>query len=143
MNLKEIKAAINTLLKSKIGVEVIAYRVEEDIPRPSLKVFFSDVKSSSGMGGTAEKNVIVRIYYYPEDPNDCDIEILEVSEKLSDLFSSYIKVGNEVLKFLEYDSDHSNDMIQASFEVEYSTQIIEELDYPMMDNIYMNMEEGE
>ncbi|MCH4891182.1 hypothetical protein EZV73_26625 [Acidaminobacter sp. JC074] len=143
MNLKEIKAAINTLLIAKIDAEVIAYRVEEDIPRPSLKVFFSDIKSSPGMGGTAEKNVIVRIYYYPTNPDDCDIEILEVSEKLSDLFSSYTKVGEEVLTFLEYDSDHSNDMIQASFEVEYSTQVIEDPDYPMMDNIDMDMKEGE
>lgn len=143
MNLKEIKVAINTLLEKNIQAEVIAYRVEEDIPRPSLKVFFSDIKSSPGMCGTAEKNVIVRIYYYPTDPDDCDIEILEVRDKLSDLFSSYTKIGEEVLKFNEYEDDAMVDMIQASFEVNYSSTSSEETVYPNMDIIEFELKVGE
>ena len=143
MNLKNIKVAINTLIENNFIAEVIAYRVEEDIPRPSFKVFFSDLKSEPGMNGTTDKSVITRIYYYPKDPDDCDIELLEIREKLSDLFSRYTQIGDEVLKFIDYEDDSTNDLLQASFEIEYSTQISEDPDYPVMDNIYMDMKEGE
>lgn len=143
MTLKDVKVIINSVINNSFEAEVIAYRIEKEIPRPAFKVFFSDLRSAPGMNNTIEKNVIVRIYYYPADPEDCDIELLEIRDKLSDLFSSYAKVGDDVLKFNGYEDDVSNDLIQASFEVLLSSQQNEETVYPNMDNLEFELKEGE
>jgi len=143
MQLKNVKAAINTVINNSFKSEVIAYRIEKNIPRPSFKVFFGDIRSSAGMNNIVEKNVITRIYYYPSDPDDCETELLEIRDKLSDLFSSYTKIGEEVLRFNEYEDDAMVDMIQASFEINFSSTSSEETVYPNMDNLEFELREGE
>ena len=142
MQLKDVKKAINGVLDNAFDAEVIAYRIEEDIPRPSFKVHLSDLKSTPGRSNTVDKNVIARLYYFCKDPEDCDIEQMEVQDKLSDLFSNFVEIGEEVIRFNDYESDIVSSTVQVSFLVEYSSLLSEETEYPDMDNLVLEMEEG-
>lgn len=142
MQLKDVKKSINSVLDNAFDAEVIAYRIEEDIPRPSFKVHLSDLRSTPGRSNTVDKNVIVRLYYFCTDPEDCDIEQMEIRDKLSNLFSSIVEVGEEVIRFKDYEDDVTGGTVQVSFEVEYSSLISKEAEYPNMDNLVLEMEEG-
>lgn len=143
MQLKDVKIAINSVINITFDAKIIAYRVEENIPRPSFKVFLSDLSSVGGMNNTVEKNVITRIYYYPKNPDDCELELLEIRDKLSDLFSNFTQVGEDVIKFNNYEDDCLNDMIQASFEVNFVSTQENETEYPDMDIIEFELKVGE
>ena len=127
---KDIKKAINTLLKSKFKIEINSNDVKEGFNRPSFFVSFDDVKRSSSQE-QVEKSFTIRIYYFPTDRLDYSLELLDIQEKLENIFDLKLKVIDRKLNINESNSIVTDGVLEFSFDIEfqYGKEISLDSDY--------------
>lgn len=117
--MKEIKKAINTRLMDKfIGIEINSNDVREGFKRPS---FFVGLEGkSSGGQGHVEKEIDVQLYYFPTDPYDYSIELLNVQETLQTLFDLKLRVADRYINITDTNAVVTDGVLSLSFSLEFT-----------------------
>lgn len=102
----DIKIAINTLLEKHFPkAPVISQDIEKGFQRPSMSVYFEDVKIES-LGSQIETGFDVFIYYFPElHNNDASVDLLDMQFQLPAAIGSHIVVADRALHVNEPVSD--------------------------------------
>lgn len=115
---KQIKKAINDLLISNFKIPVNSQDVEEGFIRPSFFVEFSNL-TRYGLESQIHKSVGIRIYFFPTTLKNSSLEILEVQEKLGEVFDTKLKVEDRFFNILETSSEVVDKTLQFEFEFEF------------------------
>ena len=80
----EIHRAIVKKLEENTGVEALS--VDEGITRPSFFISLDNIKARDFMREALDREITVRIYYFPSTIDNNKIELLNMQDKLSELF---------------------------------------------------------
>lgn len=80
----EISRAIVERLENNTNIEILS--VDEGITRPSFFVLFDNVKASDFMRETLDREITVRIYYFSSTVDNNEIELLNMQDKLNEIF---------------------------------------------------------
>ena len=115
---KKIKTTINTTLLSNFDIDVSSKSANEGFTRPSFKVELDNVRRE-GYLTQVEKSCTVRIFYFPADENDNTIELLDVQEKLGDLFDLKFTVEDRHLGINEPNFDEIDGVLQFEFDLQF------------------------
>lgn len=114
---KDIRFAINQRLKTT-GVPVNSRDVSEGYKRPSFFVQLNNV-GRSGDENQVHKSMTVQIYYFPTDRYEYAIEVLEMQEKLEELFDLKLPVKDRLFNVDEYNSFVNDGVLNAMFDMEF------------------------
>ncbi|WP_353096232.1 DUF6838 family protein [Tissierella praeacuta] len=80
----EISKAIVEMLENNTNIEVLS--VDEGITRPSFFMSFDNVKATDFMREALDREITVRIYYYSSTIDNNEIELLNMQDKLNEIF---------------------------------------------------------
>lgn len=89
----EIHSAIVKKLEENTRVEVLS--VDEGITRPSFFISLDNIKASDFMREALDREITVRIYYFSTTVDNNKIELLNMQDKLNEVFleDNLIKVN--------------------------------------------------
>lgn len=115
INLKDIKASINSILKSNFNIPVKSQDIEKGFERPSFTVYFDNVKIET-LHSQIETSLTVRIYYFTEiESVNGSIEILEMQYQLPILFGNNLKVKDRAIHISDVDSSVVDGVLMFEF----------------------------
>lgn len=115
---KDIKKSINDKLINEFGYEINSNDVKEGFSRPSFFVDFDNINRSS----TEEqvmRSLTVRIYFFPSDRYNYSLEVLDVSERLENLFELKLSVLDRKFTVSEVNSDVTDGVLNFNFSFRY------------------------
>ncbi len=115
---KKIKTTINKKLQSNFDMDVSSKAANEGFTRPSFKVELDNVKREGHLT-QVERACTVRIFYFPKDENDNAIELLDVQEKLGDLFDLKFSIEDRHLDINEPNFDEIDGVLQFEFDLQF------------------------
>ncbi|AJK89646.1 MULTISPECIES: phage tail terminator family protein [Lysinibacillus] len=114
---KQIKTTINKKLQTNFDMDVSSKAANEGFTRPSFKVELDNVKREGHLT-QVEKACTVRIFYFPKDENN-SIELLDVQEKLGDLFDLKFSIEDRHLDINEPNFDEIDGVLQFEFDLQF------------------------
>lgn len=139
ITLKDIKIAINNLISANFTAEVTSRDIKEGFKRPSFFVELDNVKRSPAGEEQIERKLTVRIYYFPSSRYQYNVEILEVLEKLEEVFDTKLKVQDRYFNIDEVESIVIDGILQFYFDIQYE-EGREVPDVELMENLYIKEE---
>ena len=136
---KDIKIAINTRLKT-LGIEITSRDVTEGFKRPS---FFVQLDNSvrSADENQVYKSMTVEIYYFPSDRYEYSVEVLDIQERLENLFDLKLPIKDRLINIDEANTIITDGVLNFSFELafydgreqnkydQYPSELMFELDF--------------
>ncbi|RKD26686.1 hypothetical protein BEP19_15880 [Ammoniphilus oxalaticus] len=117
ITLRDIRIAINRQL-AKTGIEINSGDIEEGFKRPSFFVQLDNV-NRSGDESQVQRSLTVRIYYFPKDRYEYAIEVLDMQEKLEDIFDLKLRIKDRYINVDEYISLVNDGVLNVSFDIEF------------------------
>lgn len=115
INLKDIKASINSILKSNFKIPVKSQDIEKGFERPSFTVYFDNVKIET-LHSQIETSLTVRIYYFTEvESVNGSVEILDMQYQLPILFGNNLKVKDRAIHISDVDSSVVDGVLMFEF----------------------------
>ncbi|TCO69503.1 phage tail terminator family protein [Marinisporobacter balticus] len=139
ITLKDIKIAINSLISANFTAEINSRDIEEGFKRPSFFVEFDNSKRSPTGEEQINRKLTVRTYFFPSNRYKHSIEILEIQEKLEEVFDIKLKVLDRYFNIDEVETVVSDGVLQFYFDIQYE----EGRDIPdadLMENLYIKEE---
>ena len=132
---KDIKKAVNTLLKNEFGYEINSNDVKEGFLRPSFFVEFDNVNRSATEEQTM-RNLTISIYFFPTDRINYSLEVLDVTDRLENLFDLKLVVLDRKFNIDEVTSNVTDGVLVFEFDIQYEegkvlpdAELMQELDY--------------
>lgn len=132
---KDIKLAINNLLISKFSYEINSKDISEGFSRPSFFVEFDNVVRSANSEQVLKSFTII-IYFFPSNRHNYSIEILEVQDKLEELFDLKLEVLDRKFNIDEARSTISDGVLNFEFDIQFEegkvvedAELMQELEY--------------
>lgn len=119
--LKQIKAAINLSILDHFEVPIQSRDVKKGFPRPSFFVQFDNIERDTGQY-ISQRSMTVRIYFYPTDRYEYSTEVLEVTEKLENVFNLNFAVGDRVITIQDTRSQVIDKILEFEFDFRYSVE---------------------
>jgi hypothetical protein len=137
----EIIKAINVKIISQFSnITFQSMDEQEGLIRPSFRTNLDDIKVSNFMDVAKDREITVRIYYFPKDKNKYRIELLSMQDTLENLFlvdNTIITDSGFVLEIYECEFDVVDGVLHFYFELMISEDFnrvdtgdnMEDLDY--------------
>lgn len=116
---KDIKIAVNALLTKELGIEINSNDVKEGFTRPSFFVSFDNQNRSSTVS-QIEKSLTIRINYFPSNRYEYSIELMDIQERLENLFDLKLAVKDRFFNIIEATSTETDGVLDFSFDIEFS-----------------------
>ncbi|WP_333860799.1 phage tail terminator family protein [Clostridium sp.] len=143
VTIKDVINAINKLLETNFTVKIANKNIREKIIRPSFYVDLEQNDSIQLNSICKQNNLTVRIYYFPTDPNNNRIELLDVQEKLNNLFLKGLSVTEDFYIYLVTDNPLEfvvvDGVLQLKLELYYLQEIEDTSEYEMMEELCVNI----
>ncbi|MBZ9635500.1 DUF6838 family protein [Clostridium sp. FP1] len=144
----DIITAINKKLITKFpSIKLMSESdVTEKIVRPSFFVSLDNLKTNKFCDSALDKNITIRIYYYPKDDKKNKIENLNMIDSLNEIFieDNIIKINEDfnIEIFDEVEADVIDKIVHYYFNVFTSEEIItNEDDIEMMEELEINIKQ--
>ncbi|NBI30716.1 phage tail terminator family protein [Chengkuizengella marina] len=135
MSLEDINIAINDNLIAEFEYDINSKDVKEGFSRPSFFVSFDNVSRSSSEY-YRERALTVRIYFFPKSRYEYSLEILDVQERLENLFDLKLNVVDRKLNIHEVRSEVTDGVLSFHFDLQYleskeveESEMMQELEY--------------
>lgn len=119
MTIKDIDTAISKMLSDKTKITIQSTDIREGFTRPSFYVTFPSTKKSPFNEYLYERNLSCKIYYFPKSKDDYSLELMEMQEKLENMFYLKLNVLDRKLNITEVDSYSSDGELQFDFDLNY------------------------
>jgi hypothetical protein len=124
VTLKDIAKAINLNIINGFSiteynnVEIESSNIKKGFKRPCFYVEFDNLKKGNFNSTVADRNLTVRIHYFPTDRIKNKLELLEVQEVLENIFLKPLIVGvNFVITINELNSKVADGVLNTSFDL--------------------------
>ncbi|WP_427340647.1 phage tail terminator family protein [Caloranaerobacter sp. DY30410] len=139
ITLKDLKIAINSLISSNFTAEVTSRDIREGFKRPSFFVELDNIKKSPAGEDQINRELTVRIYYFPSSRYQYNVEILEVQEKLEEVFDTKLKVQDRYFNIDEVESIVTDGVLQFYFDIRYEEgrEVSDAELAELMENLYI------
>lgn len=119
LTFKAIKKAINNKLIAKFPtIKITSKDVEEGFQRPSFFVQFDNVNRESYRYYSI-RSMTIRIYFFPSDLYNYSLEVLDVQQKLEELFDLTISVEDRVITISNTSSLMVDKVLEFDINIEY------------------------
>ena len=145
MTLKQIKKGIVTRIKLGLtgtnysSTEIISRDIEEGIKRPAIFIAFDNINKSVINASIFNRKFTARIYYFPKDKNKNSLELLDVSDILSNIFLLPFDVSDGFfIDSEEIEIEFVDGTLQISFDVETYEEIAITDNSELMEEIEIN-----
>jgi hypothetical protein len=115
---KDIKSAVVKMLDSEFGIEIQSTDVSEGFQRPSFFVSFDNLSKSSTLDHV-ERSLTIRINYFPSDRYDYALEILDITDKLENVFDLKLPVLDRQINIVEVQSVVTDGVLEFSFDITF------------------------
>lgn len=142
MELKTIVKTVNNMLKVKFpDIHRQSTDIQEGFSRPSFFVATDSNKSGQQNDRITNKKVGIRIYYFPSNEHNCQVELLEMQDSLDELFSDGFMIQeNTDNTYINLDEDGidyntTDGILQALFYVNYENESDPEADFDYMEEL--------
>ena len=132
----EIHSAIVKKLEENTGVEVLS--VDEGITRPSFFISLDNIKASDFMREALDREITVRIYYFPSTIDNNKIELLNMQDKLNEIFleDNLIKVNEDMnIEVDELEFNIIDKVLHCYFDIRLSEDYSRVDDTPAMEEL--------
>jgi len=146
VKLKIIVKTVNLILKSKFpNIDRQSTDIQEGFSRPSFFVTTDSNKSGQQNDRITNKKVGIRIYYFPSNEHNCQVELLEMQDSLDELFSDGFMIqdgsDNTYINLDEDGIDYNitDGVLQALFYVNYMNESDPDADYDYMEELNLNL----
>lgn len=98
-----LASLIKRIKEAKKGAKVINGDVSKGIERPSFKIKIDRIDLENFMNKFQERSLKVKIYYFPEDPDKSQMELLTTMDELSKGFveNRYVQLEDGLIIELE------------------------------------------
>lgn len=120
VKITELKKAINDVLKVALPtIPLYAGDITEGFDRPSLFTKFEQMYRTDYKDGF-KREITVIVYYFPENRNNYELEVLKVQEKLENAFRLSVIVKDRVVHIVDdVGSEVIDGVLQMVFDLEY------------------------
>jgi hypothetical protein len=115
---KDIKLAVNEKLISDFDYEIQSTDIKEGFKRPSFFVEFDNMNHSSTLT-QVQRSLTITIYFFPSDRTSYSLEILDVQERLENLFDLKLSVLDRKFNVPETNSEVTDGVLIFSFDIQY------------------------
>lgn len=141
ITIKDVLLVINTILNANFpNIEIQATDIEEGFNRPSFFVEVENNNTSNLMTNYKDKNLSIRIYYFPSNRETYQIEIIEVEEKLEELFCQKIKINEDFyIAIDETESETIDRVLQFVFDLNYVQELEDTDESELIDTLDINI----
>lgn len=116
---KDIKMSVNSLLTRHFDIEINSNDVQEGFIRPSFFVSLDNPTRSSLMS-QIERSLTIRIYYFPSDRYNYSVELMDIQERLENLFDLKLSVKDRKFNIVDVVSNVTDGVLNLSFDIEFS-----------------------
>lgn len=133
----EIHSAIVEKLDST-GIDTTSKDVSEGFDRPSFFISLDNIKASDFMREALDREITVRIYYFPSTIDNNRIELLNMQDKLSELFleDNLIKVNEYMnIEVDELEFNVIDKVLHCYFDIRLSQDYNRTDDRPYMEEL--------
>jgi hypothetical protein len=144
VGIKDVIKAINTQLNIDFPtVTISSTDIKEKIIRPSFYVDLEQNDSIQFNSMCQENTLTVRVYYFPTDPNNSRIDLLDTQEKLNNIFLKGLRVNDDF--YIYFTSDNKPEFVtvggvlQLKLELYYLQQIADTNTYEMLEELNTNI----
>lgn len=114
---KDIRLAVNRKLKTT-GIEINSEDVSEGFNRPSFFVEFLN-NNRSGDENQVHKALSVQIYYFPTDRYEYSIEVMDMQERLENIFDLKLRVLDRLFNVDETNAITTDGVLNFSFDIAF------------------------
>lgn len=119
LTLKQIDRAIAGILAAHFeDIEIQSNDVQEGFKRPSFFVVLDNIGTDTRQHYLV-RTMTARIYYFPTDRYNYSIEVLEMQDKLNNLFNLNFVVEDRVITISETRSQIVDRVLEFEFDFEY------------------------
>lgn len=110
LTLTDILSSIVKTVKT-VCQNVSTQDVKEGYKKKTIYVYLDDVKSDDYMRKYSERNISVAMVYFPEDERKSTVELLDVQDKLTNLFTqkNEFEIKNGVYGVVSEVNSHRQD----------------------------------
>ncbi|MEC1757380.1 phage tail terminator family protein [Schinkia azotoformans] len=117
----EIVKAINTKIKAEF-VDIVIHSTdsEEGLLRPSFRTNIDGIKVTNFMNVSKDREMTVRIYYFPKNKDKYRMELLSVQDQLENLFldeNTVITENGFVIEIYESDISVIDGVLHFYFDI--------------------------
>lgn len=135
---KIIVAIKKKLEKNFKEVKVQSQDIEEGFLRPSFFIELDNIKIEDFMKKLQEKNITVRITYFPSDPIGNQVENLKVLDKLNEIFleDNILELEeNFATEINEVEADIVGRLVHYNFDLFLSEEYIRNINKEIIEEI--------
>ncbi|MBB6218185.1 hypothetical protein HNQ80_004325 [Anaerosolibacter carboniphilus] len=142
VTLKDITAAVNTKIEENFPeIKIETRDITEGFDRPS---FFTDIdyaRKGSFMDSAVERSMTVRIHYFASNRNKHRLELLDVQEKLEDMFFQTLEIKDQFIVHINETNVEKLEggIIEFSFDINYIEELEIEDPSELMDGIEVSI----
>lgn len=123
----EIIKAINLKIQqSFLDVPFQSIEDKEGLIRPSFRTNIEGISASNFMNVAKDRELTVRIYYFPKEKYKYRMELLDVQDKLEDLFlleNTIVTESSFVIEIFEFQFDVVDGVLHFYFDLKLSEDI--------------------
>lgn len=137
LTLREILSCFVTRLREKVNCSISSQDISERFEKNTLYIYFDNVKQNDYMKKFVEKNITVRLIYFPKDDKHNTIELLEMQDILLELFTveDIINLKNKAYAQINSVNTNRHDgTVLFDFDA-YIFEAYDEKSYPNMEEI--------
>jgi hypothetical protein len=128
-----IKKSVNTLLINEFQIEINSNDVSEGFNRPSFFVSL-DNQNKSSTTDQVERTLTIRINYFPSDRYNSSLELMDITERLENVFDLKLGVLDRQFNILEVSSLVTDGVLEFSFDINF----YDGRDYDGLENIIVD-----
>lgn len=115
---KDIKKAINSIIRMNFTAKVNSKDIKEGFERPSFFVKLDDIKQQA-YDEQIYRSITIRIFYFPSDRDSNSIELIEVQQKLEEVFDLKLRIQDRFLDIDEIESNIVDGILEFYFSIEF------------------------
>lgn len=134
----KIIIAVKKKIEKNFQVKIQSQDIEEGFLRPSFFIELDNIKVEDFMKKLQEKNITVRITYFPSDLKGNQVENLKVLDKLNEIFleDNILELDNNfVTEVNEVEASIINRLVHYSFEIFLSEEYIRNVNKEMIEEL--------
>lgn len=128
LTIRETLAVFVEFLRKNFNETAVSSQdITENFNRSTFYIKFDNIKSSEYMGKFSEKDITVRIVYFPENDTDNVIELLVKQDELMKKFaqSTVVKLKDGVFANIE---EYNSTIIDKTLHFDFDAYVFEEYD---------------
>ncbi len=134
-----LASLISRIRKAKEGVKVVSGDISEGFERPSFKIEIDNVELENFMNKFQDRNLKVKIYYFPKDRNKNQIDLLNTMDELTKGFieNNYVQLEDGLIVELENQNIFISEdkVLHLSFEMFISEEFEEDSTIELMEDL--------